>query len=120
MIGGNRRDLIIGGAGQDQISGGGQSDILIGGTTAYDGDQAALLAIQAQWNVRATRATRIASLRDGTGSVVQPLGVSLQKDATVFDDGEVDAVFGQGNVDWVFGEPGGGQLSFGRPKKGGW
>jgi hypothetical protein len=120
LIGGSRRDVIIGGAGQDQISGGGESDILIGGTTAYDGDQAALLAIQAQWNVRAPRASRVAALRDGTGAIVQSLGVSLQKDATVLDDGEVDAVFGQGNVDWVFGEAGSGHAGFARLKRGGW
>ncbi len=120
LIGGIRRDVIIGGAGQDQISGGGESDILIGGTTAYDGDPAALLAIQAQWNVRAPRASRIASLRDGTGSVVQPLGISLQKDVTVLDDGEVDAVFGMGNVDWVFGEAGASAMGFVRVKRGGW
>jgi hypothetical protein len=122
LFGGSRRDVIIGGAGQDQISGGGDSDILIGGTTAYDGDHDLLLAIQAQWNVRASRASRIASLRDWSGSFVQPLGVSLVQDVTVFDDGAVDTVFGMGNVDWVFGDVGAGQglVSVGRLKKGAW
>jgi hypothetical protein len=122
LTGGSRRDVIIGGAERDQIRGGGESDILIGGTTAYDGDQAALLAIVAQWNVRARRASRIASLRGGTGSFVQPLGVSLAQGATVLDDGEVDSVFGSGNVDWVFEEGAGGEslASLGRVKRSGW
>src|SRR5262249_37709886 len=120
LTGGSRRDVIIGGARQDQIIGGGDSDIVIGGTTSYDSDQESLLAIQAQWKVRGTKSSRIASLREGSGSFVQPLGVSLQQDSTVFDDGAVDAVFGVGNADWVFGEAAGGQslLSFGRVKKG--
>ncbi|MBW8884219.1 MAG: tandem-95 repeat protein, partial [Planctomycetia bacterium] len=121
LIGGNRRDVIIGGAGQDQLIGGGESDIVISGTTAYDGDQAALLAIQAQWNVRPSRVSRIASLHDGTGAFVQPLDVSLQQDVTVFGDGAVDGVFGQKNMDWLFGEPGG-QAGLARLKlkRGGW
>src|SRR5207249_9176097 len=62
LFGGRMRDILIGGTGQDQLFGNAGQDILIGGTTSFDQNQAALLAIQAEWNARATLATRMNNL----------------------------------------------------------
>jgi Ca2+-binding RTX toxin-like protein len=49
LIGGSGRDILIGGGGSDVLRAGSGDDILIGGTTAYNGNLQALLAIMAEW-----------------------------------------------------------------------
>jgi hypothetical protein len=105
LFGGSRRDVLIGGAGRDQLFGGVGNDLLIGGTTIYDRDPTALFAIRQEWNSSRSFATRVANLRQGTGPVLPPLGVSLRQSGTVFYDGEVDALFGGSDLDWFFTEP---------------
>jgi cyclophilin family peptidyl-prolyl cis-trans isomerase len=103
LTGSSSRDLLIGGNGRDVLTGGGGEDILIDGTTAYDHNLAALLAIEVQWLSPTPRAQRMADIAGGTGSFVSPLGVSLQPGVTVFNDGDVDQIFGDSS-DWIFSD----------------
>jgi PKD repeat protein len=105
LRGGTRRDLLIGGVGLDQINAAGASDLLIGGRTAYDADQAALAAILAEWTAAGGYQDRAARLRGGTGTIVQPLGVKLTHNQTVFDDTVVDRLWGGSEMDWFFYDP---------------
>jgi uncharacterized delta-60 repeat protein len=50
LQGGHGRDILIGGAGSDRIIGNSNDDLVISGTTAYDEDEAALVAIFCEWN----------------------------------------------------------------------
>src|SRR5262249_56834415 len=47
--GDGRRNLLIAGASASTLQGGDDEDILIGGTTAYDTDLGALMAVMAEW-----------------------------------------------------------------------
>src|SRR5204863_4203025 len=49
LLGGSGRDLLIGGAGADTLRAGGGGALLIGGTTDYDANVAALLAVMKEW-----------------------------------------------------------------------
>ena len=42
------------------------------------------------------------NLRHGSGPILQPLGVKLAQNQTVFDDAEVDLLFGGADQDWYF------------------
>jgi Ca2+-binding RTX toxin-like protein len=105
LRGGTRRDLLMGGVGLDQINAAGASDLLIAGRTAYDADQAALAAILAEWTAAGGYQDRVARLRAGTGSLVQPLGIKLAQNQTVFDDTVVDKLWGGSEMDWFFYDP---------------
>jgi len=105
LRGGSQRDVLIGGDGRDQLFGNGGSDLLIGGRTFYDPYLPALEAIQLEWFMSLPTATRMANLQNGTGQFVQPLGISLIQNQTVFEDGSVDALFGGGDVNWLFDAP---------------
>src|SRR5262249_31899196 len=105
LRGGSGRNLIIGGGGADQLFGGGGDNIQIGGTTAYDGNLTAPLAIMKE--VRRTDRTfhkRVNDLMTGTGlngpyvlNVDPTLGP-----VTVFDDGAADVLNAGGALDWFF------------------
>ena len=68
LDGGGGRDLLTGGRGADRLVGGGGDDILIAGTTAYDGNPAALDAIRAEWGRDLPFATRVAKADGGRGA----------------------------------------------------
>jgi len=104
LTGSRYRDLLIGGAGQDELRGNAGQDILIGGTAAYDENLLALIAIEAEWNTLLSYSARTANLASGSGPFVQPLGVSLQQDVTVFSDNAVDTLLGGGDLNWLFSE----------------
>lgn len=105
LIGGANRDILIGGAGPDRLSGRGQDDLLVAGLTSFDGDPAALLAIQAEWTSARDYATRIANIL-GTGTGPRGNGtVFLTTDgpsATAFEDGAEDILKGGTGRDWFF------------------
>jgi len=66
---------------------------MIGGTTAFDDNKAALTAIMAEWTSARDRATRIANLTDGSGSIDganDPFFLLLGAGGTVFDDATSD------------------------------
>ena len=83
------RDFAFGSFGQD---------IVIGGTTAHDGDLAALLAILDEWTSDDPFDVRVQRLTDGTG------GLPALNDTTVMDDGVREFLFGGPGQDWVFDE----------------
>jgi hypothetical protein len=63
-----RRNLLIAGSSASTLVGGDDDDILIGGTTAYDMDAAALLAIMNYWSGSSDDyATRVGNLLAGNG-----------------------------------------------------
>jgi Ca2+-binding RTX toxin-like protein len=110
LVGGSGRDLLIGGLGADRIVGNAADDILIAGRTAYDLHDLALCKIMAEWTSERDYLTRVANLRDGTGSpeerengeyflrTQQPEGSELTP--TVFDDGARDVLTGSSGLDW--------------------
>jgi Ca2+-binding RTX toxin-like protein len=104
LLGGQGRDLLIGGTGEDVLDGGDGENLLIAGTTAFDGNRAALAAIMAEWTSERSYSDRVANVR-GTGSGPRNNENFFLKvsgpDATVFDDDAVDALKTSGD-DWYF------------------
>jgi Ca2+-binding RTX toxin-like protein len=91
LDGGSGRDVLIGGVGSDRLEGGQDDDLLIAGSTSYNADDAALLAILAEW-ARADRTydERTRNLRSSLNAT------------TVTHDGIPDEVFGQAGLDWFW------------------
>jgi Ca2+-binding RTX toxin-like protein len=109
LVGGSGRDLLIGGTGADRMIGNGGDDILIGGTTSYDGNQAALVAIMAEWTSNHDYATRVANLTDQTASAgflvrLNDAYFLLDQGSgqTVFNDSSTDTLTGSAGSDWFF------------------
>ncbi|MEQ8787387.1 MAG: cadherin domain-containing protein [Pirellulaceae bacterium] len=90
-------DILIGGLGRDHQFGGEGEDLLIGGTTAYDNNDAALLALLAAWTAPSPMADRVAQLTNGT-----PGGPRLAWGETVHDDGQSNVSCGGAEADLVF------------------
>jgi hypothetical protein len=113
LHGGAGRDLLIGGLGADYLYGDGGDDLLIAGTTAFDGNEAALDAVLAEWTSARSYADRVANLR-GSGSGPLANGGTFLKvsgpDVTVFDDGAADVLSGASGTDWFFAHRSGGVL----------
>jgi Ca2+-binding RTX toxin-like protein len=109
--GGQGRDLLLGGLGADVLTGNAGDDLLIAGTTAFDGNQAALAAILAEWTSSRSYAARVANLK-GAGSGPRANGSTFLKvsgpDVTVYDDGAVDVLTGNSGSDWFFANLSGG------------
>jgi subtilisin family serine protease/Ca2+-binding RTX toxin-like protein len=110
LVGGTARDLLIGGEGADLLYGNGADDILIAGLTSYDApttgvrrpNDAALLALLKEWSSSRSYNQRTANIVAGSGPVLGPLGVSLKKGLTVFDDNQADWLLGSAGQDWYF------------------
>jgi SdrD B-like domain/RTX calcium-binding nonapeptide repeat (4 copies)/Bacterial Ig-like domain len=100
LKGGSLRDLLIGGTGADTLDAKGGDDLVIAGLTAFDGSEAALSAIMAEWSRSdQTYEDRVDHLRNGGGLN----GSVLLTAATVSDDDDVDSVAGGSGRDWYFG-----------------
>lgn len=84
LEGGAGRDISIGGTGKDKVYSRISQDILIGGTTVYDANDAALLAIMAQWSSNLSFEQRV----DDLHTSLLPLTA-----ATVIDDGIKDVLW---------------------------
>jgi hypothetical protein len=86
LFAGSGRSLLIGGFGKNLVEGAADDDIVIGGTTSYDANIAALLAILSEWQGPGSFAARVAQLRAG---VVDANGHRdfLALNATVFGTG---------------------------------
>jgi putative intracellular protease/amidase len=91
------RDVMIGGLGADRMDAGAGDDLLIAGRTSYDDNDAALLAILAEWTSAADAATRTANLANGLAG-----GVRLRWGETIQDDGVADCLNGNSGADWLF------------------
>lgn len=97
LTGGPARDVLIGGVGGDTLNANGGDDLLIAGSTVFDDDDVALLAMQAAWLApTATYAQRVDLLRSTV----------LKKGETVADDVERDLVYGAFGDDWYLLELG--------------
>lgn len=92
LAGGGGRDVLIGGAGADWLDGGADDDLLFDGTTAYDGDPAALTAVRAVW------ADPLLSYADR----VKELRKDYFKGNAVTSDGDADQLAGLGGLDWFW------------------
>jgi Ca2+-binding RTX toxin-like protein len=97
LIGGSGRDLLIGGEGADRLLGNADDDILIAGLTQWDGNQAALGAILAEWG-RTDRSfqERVDQIMAGCG----PDNAFALNTATVGDDSDEDVLTGSSGQDW--------------------
>jgi hypothetical protein len=104
LTGGSGVSLLIGGKGADKIKGGSGGDLLIGGFTDFDSNNAALMAILAEWQSNAPYVVRMSHLTMGGGLN----GTNkLLADVTVHDDGAAEnltggAVLTPGALDWFF------------------
>jgi hypothetical protein len=105
LSGGGDRDILIGGLGADILLGSNGDDILIGGTTSFDGNDDALLALLGEWNSSGNFAVRVIKVREGGGSLAGT-GIALFKGTTVVDDTSVDRLTGGNGRDWFFSEVG--------------
>jgi Ca2+-binding RTX toxin-like protein len=110
ITGGSGRNLLIGGKGQSTITGGAADDILIAGTTTYDANETALMAILKEWQ-RADRdyAQRISDLRTGGAGTFNG-SYKLIWGTTVLDNDTAPAkLTGGSGLDWFFANlgPGG-------------
>jgi CSLREA domain-containing protein len=109
LHGGRGDDVLIGGDGHDLASGGGGRDILIGGATAFDANQAALLAILAEWTSTRSYEQKRANLTNaGSGPTFADrlngdhFLLASGAGQTVFDDGLLDILVGGADRDWSF------------------
>lgn len=107
LIGGRQRDILIGGSGADILHGAAGDDLLISGTTSYDRQRAALLAVHSEWISARTFAQRTSNLL-GTGTGTRANGTIFLNNAadsvtdTVFADTDTDVLTGGTNQDWFF------------------
>jgi Ca2+-binding RTX toxin-like protein len=100
LTAGPGRSLLFGGTGADTLLGGGGDDLLIAGTTHYDANTSALLAIMAEWKrTDADYSTRIAHLRTGGGLN----GTIKLNSSTVYNDTSADLLTGGAGQDWFWG-----------------
>ncbi len=100
---GSSRALLIGGSGGDTLTAGAAGDLLIGGTTSYDTNNAALLAILAEWDSTDSYSLRFSKLQSGVGSG----NWQLVWGSTVQDDAAVDTLNGGPGLDWYFAQQSG-------------
>lgn len=102
LAGGPGRDLLIGGATPSVLFGDFYEDfgedIVIAGTTAYDENADALLAIRDYWAGADDYDTRVANLTTGTG-------VPLLDASTITYNGGPNLLLGGGGRDLVFARP---------------
>jgi Ca2+-binding RTX toxin-like protein len=99
LLGGPGRSLLIGGGGLDHLTGGSDDDLLIAGTTNYDTNTAALLAVLSEWKrTDADYATRILHLRNGGGNN----GTFVLTSSTVHNDTAADVLTGGAGQDWFW------------------
>ena len=98
------RSLLIGGAGVDVLRGARQGDLLIGGTTDFDKNPAALLAIRKEWASATPVSTRIDHL---TGALPGGLNGSYRlisdvvRPGTVHNDAAIDTITNSVADDWL-------------------
>lgn len=105
LSGGAGRDLLIGGAGVDRLIDTGGENIFVAGSTVFDTQDGALLAILAEWSSARPLAARIRNLA-GVGTAPRANGTTFLKavgtGTSVIDDGKRDTIQGTASVDWVF------------------
>ena len=110
LTGGSNRDILVGGLGNDSLTGAAGDDILIAGTTSFDDQEAAWIAILAEWTSTRTFAVRTANIL-GPGTTGRANGSNFLNRAadaiadTVFSElGSTDNLLGQAGQDWFFSD----------------
>jgi Ca2+-binding RTX toxin-like protein len=99
LTAGPGRSLLLGGAGADTLTGGAGDDLLIAGTTNFDTNTQALLAVLREWKrTDASYATRISHLRNGGGKN----GSFKLTSNTVHADTSADKLTGGAGLDWFW------------------
>jgi Ca2+-binding RTX toxin-like protein len=96
LFGRSGNDVLIGGTGSDRLRGSAGDDLLLGGSSDYDNDEAALLAILAEWSSANPISTRIMNIRTGATTGGNPLSTT----AGSTDDGQPDDLTGDTGDDW--------------------
>jgi VCBS repeat-containing protein len=111
LVGGDGRDLMIGGLGADRLVGNAEDDILIAGSTAFDGNIAALSAVRAEWTSSRSYSQRVANLSNQSIAGTDGSQFSQRSngdyylmvtgiDASVLDDDAADILTGSAGQDW--------------------
>jgi hypothetical protein len=96
------RSLLIGGTGGDNLTAGTAGDLLIGGTTKYDGNNVALMALLAEWQSGDDYQTRFNRI-EGKQSGGLNGAYKLVWGSTVLDDNAADTLNGStAGLDWFF------------------
>jgi Ca2+-binding RTX toxin-like protein len=90
------QDVQIGGLGSDRVRGASGDDLLLGGASDYDTDEAALLAILAEWSSGNDLGTKIMNISTGATTGGNPLSLT----AGAIDDGAIDDLTGDSGIDW--------------------
>ena len=99
LKGGTARDVLIGGDGADTLESKGDDDLVIAGLSAFDGEEADLSAIMAEWSrTDQTYEQRRDHLQNGGGLN----GTAVLDATTVTDDGDADLIVGGSGRDWFF------------------
>jgi phospholipase C len=102
LLGGRGADLLIGSEGHDHLAAGSGSTILIAGSTKFDANPEALLAIEAEWaRTDETTAQKMSNLSGGGGTAGLN-GTFVLDSATVFNDSQEDDLLGGSGTDWFF------------------
>jgi hypothetical protein len=98
---GSGRSLLIGGAGTATMIGGANDDVFVAGTTVFDGDEAALASILAEWQrTDLGFLDRVNDLQNGTTGLN---GANhLIWGSTVFDNGQANSLTGGAGQNWYF------------------
>ena len=55
-----------------------------------------------EWNSNNNYNTRVENIRNGLGPFLGGTGINLEKDVTVFNDGDFDKLTGSSGQDWFF------------------
>jgi phospholipase C len=101
LLGGAGPDILIGSLGTSQLAAGTGGSILIGGSTKYDANTEALMALEAEWSrTDETYNQKLANLSGGAKGGLN--GVYTLDSTTVFYNHKVDTLFGGKGMDWFF------------------
>ena len=95
-------DILIGGVGRDKLFGHEDDDLLIAGTTSHDQNALALMIILAEWTSSRGYASRVMTIKGGSGPVLDDTDIFLKPGESVQDDGARDELFGSSGQDWFF------------------
>jgi hypothetical protein len=91
----------MGGAGKSTLVGGSSDDLLVGGSTIYDDNNAALMAVFAEWQrTDETYQQRISNIRGTTSGGLN--GSYDLNSTTVNESGFTDTLTGNAGLDWFF------------------
>lgn len=105
-------DLLIGGAGADRLMGGsasgntattGDENLLIGDATIYDANDAALMALLAEWSDTSKQVDlRISTLRAGVAFGGPTPGTAKLVSANIINDAAQDQLYGTAAMTWFW------------------